>query len=447
MNLNTENEQVAFKRSTLELDEGIKSMASILNKHGSGVLYFGVNNNGDVVGQQCSETTTQNITNRIFESLRTIVYPEIEILNDSIRRYIKVTFSGKSGSYSAFGKYYLRVGDEDKLIAPKKLRTLFSSYDIDNSQWEKLPSNETINDVDEKILKDFYDRGKVSGRISFPYSNKKDVLNWLNLIAPNGKLNNAGRVLFSKNKPLKIKMASYATDDRVTFLDMDQEEGNIYELIGKAMDLIKKNVHWRQIISSGPREEKPEIPLLALKEVVINSFCHEIFNNSVTNEIDIYPSKVEIFNPGRVPEGFVPEDFAFRNIKAIQVNPIIANVMFLGHDIEGYGGGFKRVFDICKENNIAYNYQITIQGFSFFFMREEAKIIGIQKPLTKESIFYDDIMKIMKSRDDLQGKELSELLDVNLRAMQRTLVKMEKEKLIKRKGSGRWTKWVLKSPK
>lgn len=44
--LGEETEQIEFKKSTGELKEGVISIASILNKHGSGKLYFGVKNDG-----------------------------------------------------------------------------------------------------------------------------------------------------------------------------------------------------------------------------------------------------------------------------------------------------------------------------------------------------------------------------------------------------------------
>ena len=62
MNLGPETELVEHKRSTGELKEGIVSMASILNKHGRGTLYFGVLNNGDVVGQQVSDSTLRKVS-------------------------------------------------------------------------------------------------------------------------------------------------------------------------------------------------------------------------------------------------------------------------------------------------------------------------------------------------------------------------------------------------
>ena len=60
INIGQENEQVEYKKSTAELREGIISMVAILNKHGYGELFFGVKNNGDVVGQQISDKTLRD---------------------------------------------------------------------------------------------------------------------------------------------------------------------------------------------------------------------------------------------------------------------------------------------------------------------------------------------------------------------------------------------------
>lgn len=42
MNLGRETETLEFKKSTSELKEGVISIASMLNKHQKGELYFGV---------------------------------------------------------------------------------------------------------------------------------------------------------------------------------------------------------------------------------------------------------------------------------------------------------------------------------------------------------------------------------------------------------------------
>lgn len=52
MNLGIESEKMEFKKSTSEIIEGVISLAAMLNKHNEGTVYFGVKNNGDVIGQK-----------------------------------------------------------------------------------------------------------------------------------------------------------------------------------------------------------------------------------------------------------------------------------------------------------------------------------------------------------------------------------------------------------
>lgn len=82
MNLGNENETVEFKKSTSELKEGIASIAAMLNKHGSGTLYFGVKNNGDICGLQVSDATLREIGQAIDQSIEPRIHPTIESLID-----------------------------------------------------------------------------------------------------------------------------------------------------------------------------------------------------------------------------------------------------------------------------------------------------------------------------------------------------------------------------
>lgn len=57
MDLGSESEFVEFKKSTGEYKEALQAISAMLNKHGRGSLYFGVRDNGDVVGQMVSDST------------------------------------------------------------------------------------------------------------------------------------------------------------------------------------------------------------------------------------------------------------------------------------------------------------------------------------------------------------------------------------------------------
>ena len=43
------------------------------------------------------------------------------------------------------------------------------------------------------------------------------------------KLNNAGNVLFSKNRPVVLKMAVFAAETKLTVIDLNRFEGNVFE--------------------------------------------------------------------------------------------------------------------------------------------------------------------------------------------------------------------------
>ena len=52
-----EDEMTELKKSTSELKEAIISIVSILNKHQKGTLYFGIKNDGTILGQEIGEDT------------------------------------------------------------------------------------------------------------------------------------------------------------------------------------------------------------------------------------------------------------------------------------------------------------------------------------------------------------------------------------------------------
>lgn len=52
MNFGMESETIEFKKSISELNDGIISLTSMLNKHGEGTLYFGIKNDGTIIEQK-----------------------------------------------------------------------------------------------------------------------------------------------------------------------------------------------------------------------------------------------------------------------------------------------------------------------------------------------------------------------------------------------------------
>lgn len=127
MNLGKETETLEYKKTTAEMKTAMISIASILNKHGVGTLYFGVKPNGDVVGQDVSESSLRDVSRAVYETIKPQIYPAIteEILDG--RSTIKIEFSGENAPYSAAGRYYLRTADEDREVSPEELKAFFGA--------------------------------------------------------------------------------------------------------------------------------------------------------------------------------------------------------------------------------------------------------------------------------------------------------------------------------
>jgi ATP-dependent DNA helicase RecG len=71
-----ESETVEFKRSTSQLQDGIKAVCAMLNGLGGFVL-FGVSDRNEIAGQQVSQRTLEEIANEV-RRIEPPAFPDIE---------------------------------------------------------------------------------------------------------------------------------------------------------------------------------------------------------------------------------------------------------------------------------------------------------------------------------------------------------------------------------
>ena len=237
-----ENEFIELKKSTSELKEATVSIASILNKHQRGILYFGIKDNGEVIGQEISSKTLRSISETIANKIEPKIFPEIAEIEIEGKKCISVVFSGNDIPYFADGRAYIRVSDEDRRLTVMEIQKIF--FKKDNENWDEKNSKKTIEDVDEEILKEYINRANKVKRIPFEYTNKKDVLTKLGVLKNNCLLN-AGKVLFCKENNISLQCAIFATNTKTTFIDIVKEEGTTFELIKYALDYLDR-FDWRK---------------------------------------------------------------------------------------------------------------------------------------------------------------------------------------------------------
>lgn len=443
-----ESEILEFKKSTTQLKEAVISLCAMLNKHRKGIVYFGIKDDGSICGQLIGKKTTSDISHEIRNNLRPT--PVITINPESINgvTVIKVEVSGDDTPYSAYGRYYTRVDDADIYMDSNQLWKYFELKDKTYSKWEEEITTYTIDDINEELLIQYIREANDTGRLNYIYRNPKEALSKLGLINDEGYLNNAGYYLFGKSGPVLLKEVIYPTDSRTSFTDLKQFQGNIIECITEGMKYVQNNIHYNSEIIGSKREEIPEIPIEAFREILINSFVHCRYQKGDYNEISISRSKIRIYNPGGILNDTNPLDFASGKVGSKIRNPLIATVLFKNGMIDAFGTGFDRTFRLCADRGIDYKYQNDEYGFTFIFDREQYdgindKINDKKKADSMKNTLDEIIIDILIANAYSTIPEIAKTTGKSEPTVQRHLKSLSDQMRIERVGSRKNGYWKI----
>ena len=435
-----ESEMLEFKKSTSELKEGVISIAAILNKHQKGTLYFGIKNDGTVTGQEISEKTLRDISKSISDKIEPKIYPEISKVHIEGKSCIEVQFYGSNVPYFAFGRAYIRVSDEDRQLSAKEIERLILKKNRDRIKWESEPSEISIIKVDESAVRDYVKRANTAGRIDFAFDNAGNILKKLNLVK-NSRLLKAAEVLFCNENTIEVQGAVFAGTDRVTFLDIRQFKGTIFSLMDKSEEYISERINWRAEIGRLKREEIPEIPVRAIREALVNSFCHRDYYAPESNKIAIFKNRVEIWNPGTFPEGLTPEDFITGEEQSVLRNPLIAEILYKSKEIERWGSGLKRIYEECMADNVKVEFKDLKTGFSVVFYRLEDTTPKTTPKTTLKT--GDEILLLIRQNPGITKEEIAGHLNITLDGVKYHIRKLTKVGIISWKGPSKGGHWEI----
>ena len=440
MKIGEENEIFEFKKTTGELKDAMDDISALLNKHCKGTVYFGVTDEGIVKGQQITDSTKKDVSRKINEAIEPRITPTIEKIVLDNKDVIKVTFYGHNRPYSSYGKYWIREGSVSRKMSPDELKRLIKNEDY-SSKWEQELTDKTINDIDDETLLDFYNSSKACGRLEMKDYDKEKLLAMLGVIKE-GKINNAGYALFGSDAKIGLKLATYATDNKVTFLDLKLINGNVYNLVSVALDYILSKINWRVEIGSRKRDEIPEIPEKALREIIVNAFAHADYDEVPEIEIGIHPNKIEIYNPGTFPDDLTPYDFISKNLSSYKRNRLILDILFRSKDVEKSGTGFQRVNELCLKQNVSWTFRKEAYGFFFEFIRTNVHLnVQINVHLTEQEQI---VFNLIGSNDRITKEELAVRINKSEKTVQRIISKLISNNFIERVGSNKDGFWKVK---
>ena len=332
----TETETVELKKSLAELKQGLISLAAMLNKHGQAELWFGIAPNGKAVGLEINEKTLRDVSQAITAHIEPAIYPHITQQRIDGKHCLHIKAEGWQQPYLAYGRAYMRVADEDKKLSASELKNLILQNNQDALRWENEPSGLTLEQLNPEKISRFL------ALAGLPPDSAASALEKLDLLRQGVPLNAAK--LFFSDAPIQLRCAVFATHTSSTIIDRHDFDGDILELIEEAEKYALKNIHIGMRLEGLRRVDVPEIPLKAIREALVNAFCHRDWRDPDFVQVAVFRDRLEIRSPGKLYGGLTFDEIRQGNISRRR-NPKIAELLRRIHLVEAWGRGVPLILE------------------------------------------------------------------------------------------------------
>ena len=124
-------------------------------------------------------------------------------------------------------------------------------------------------------------------------------------------------------------------------------EGTLFEQFEQSYAFITDRLYKSFKIRSVQREEKLEIPEIAIREALLNAIVHRNYYIQAPTKVAIYTDRVEIFSPGPFP-GPLNQENLHLGITYLR-NPAICKIFREANYIEKLGTGIISIFQSYKK--------------------------------------------------------------------------------------------------
>lgn len=445
-------------------DEYLKWICGFANAQGA-VLYFGVDDDHEVVGLDNVERLLEDIPNKIVTTMGIVADVNLHELDGL--EYIEVEVEPSNIPISYRGKYYYRTGSTmQELRGPALQQFILKKM---GRSWDDIPNDRaTLNDIDRNAIEYFLRKGIEADRIPEDQrdASTEDVLTNLHLLDEDGHLKNAALLLFGKD-PLKFftsvrfKIGRFGIDE-ADLLIQDVIEGNIIQMADRVMEILRAKYLVSPVRFEGmQRYEELEVPKAALREILYNAITHKDYTGPDI-QMHVYNDHVEIWNEGELPEGY-NEAVLYGKHSSKPRNRNIAETMFKAGFIDQWGRGYSKIYDGFKAAGLPMPTVESHCGGTLLSFQRGFDVVSGKKfvPSTIENVVSDvvsDVVsspvvqlserqtkmcKMMKENAYISSKQMSVVLSVVHRTIQRDLAALQKMGVLVREGNTSAGRWVL----
>jgi ATP-dependent DNA helicase RecG len=428
----------------------LKTVSAFANGLG-GSLFFGIDNNGIVRGLEDVQHVCEIISAKIRDYMDPL--PEVETIPHKIDNLSVLQLKVRAGNYTPY--YYVgdgqrvafvRIGDESiPATAEQMVRLVLKGS---NKTFDSLHTDFKAEEYSFTILANsFKDRTKQEW-------DKKYLLSF-GLVTGTGALTNAG-ALFADDCPLWqsrlycTRWDGKAKEDAVNDAEFT---GNVLMLLREAMNFVKSNTKrgWEKLPNG--RKNKAEYAERALLETMVNHIIHRDYTVMGSEvHLDIYDDRLTVTSPGGMYNGMLIQDLNIADVSSERRNPILANVMAQLDYMEKRGSGLTR---ICNETKALLGYRDDLKPLfkstptqfqTIIFSSSDMTNVGdnvgdmTHKKLTERQ---NNILNIIKESPTISGRNMSEMLSVSQRTIERDLSYLQALGILKHEGKDNDGMWVI----
>jgi ATP-dependent DNA helicase RecG len=445
-----ESKTLEFKRDLSSLAPILKTIVAFANTAG-GILVIGCSSQGAVLGLSNILKEEERIANAIADAIYPSFLPEIEIatLQGKDLLIIKVVhwkgpfYLKKEGIPAGV---YVRLGSTSRPAGPQLLSELNRS--ILSLSFDQNPLPElTEESLDfEKIAK-YFNHRKV---------NREKLCSLGILVSHAGHFvpSIGGLVLFGKAAErhrfvpdARVNCARFLGDSKAEILDRYEVEGTILDAVESVPKFIARNTRLAASFGGMVRQDIPEYPKRAIREVLMNAFVHADYSQIGAHiQVAIFDDRLEIQSPGMLPFGFTLEDLK-SGVSRVR-NRVIARVFYELQLMEGWGSGYRRCIEDCEEGSYLLPEWQELGSFvrvTFYPHRQTQMVLKEEaSDLDDLSDRHREILALFRPGERLAFREILKMLSGSIaeRTLRSDLSQLKSRKLLMSRGLGRATVWL-----
>ena len=442
-----ESSEVEFKREIPQKDQIYKTIIGFCNQNG-GKLYLGIADDGTVVG--VDENEAHNHMEFLEKAILDISLPPIvtKIYSQRLGKKIIIIVEVAAGMNKPYylkrdgleHGVYVRVGRSTLLATPEMLTEL--RLEARGVAVEDTPVYRAQEaDIDISKFKDFLEHRKVAQKkgkhsaISIAEALKAYgvIVEELGRIYPTVR----GILLFGKDPQQFYSeariMCNHFSGDEVGRKAIASQEclGTLDEQFDEAFNFVLDRLHKRWEIVGSRRREWHEIPVEAIREMIMNAVIHRNYNIPGCSKISIFNNRIEIFSPG----GFLRPFVSLRDGFTMLRNDGICKVFREKGLIETFGLGFLTLFSSYEKAGLPEPTVYDGGNFIKCILPRETPDTKLRKVVTEDAL--ETIMELFSRAGAIAVSDVVAQLHMARTTATRNLNKLVLEGRLKKVGKGR----------